>query len=86
MAGASADEAMHEPLTRKDRAVTKGEQGIAPRRRARVSRGSSAAARANAPTVYEDDPRACPKDIEQFRVAVVQELDRLREKKSIAEE
>ncbi len=86
MAGASADAETPEPQSRKDRLMTQGEQGIAPRRRMRVSRAGAASTRGHATTVYEDDPRACPKDIEGFRVAVAQELDRLREKKTIAEE
>lgn len=34
----------------------------------------------------EDDPRACPRDMEDFKLAVAFELDRLREKKAIIEE
>ncbi len=34
----------------------------------------------------EDDPRACPRDMEDFKLAVAFELDRLREKKTILDE
>lgn len=34
----------------------------------------------------EDDARACPQDIEDFKLAVAFELDRLREKKAILDE
>jgi len=34
----------------------------------------------------EDDPRACPRDMEDFKLAVAFELDRLREKKAILDE
>ena len=34
----------------------------------------------------EDDVRACPRDVEDFKLAVAFELDRLREKKAIRDE
>lgn len=34
----------------------------------------------------EDDARACPRDLEDFKLAVAFELDRLREKKAILDE
>ena len=34
-------------------------------------------------TFTEDDPRACPRDLEEFKLAVALELDRLRDNKKI---
>jgi len=34
-------------------------------------------------TFTEDDPRACPRDLEEFRLAIALELDRLRDNKKI---
>jgi hypothetical protein len=36
-------------------------------------------------TFTEDDPRACPRDPEEFRLALAAELDRLRQNKKIYE-